>query len=166
VLPALRNRCEDIAPLVEVFIGQMPAELRPASITDEFWRELSRRDWPGNVRELRHAVDHAVVLARRGPLRPEHLPPVESQTATISGTTEQEVLSAVARWTKAELNQPGGPRCDLQRRLLELVESSLLREVLTATKQKRTSAAKLLGLDRTTLRTRLRQLFGEEGEGT
>lgn len=161
-LPPLQERRDDIRLLVEFFLGQLGEDLRPAGIGDDFWDEVNRRNWPGNVRELRHALDHAVVLARSGLLRSEHLPPAEDVRDTIDLTPEQQVIAAVARWVQAQLEPKDRELDDLHQRLLRLVESGLLREVMEATGQNRTAAAKLLGLDRTTLRARLRQLVEED----
>ncbi|MGE3173460.1 MAG: sigma 54-interacting transcriptional regulator [Planctomycetota bacterium] len=70
-LPPLRERRADIAPLVEAFLraraGKVPRLSRAAL------QQLERHDWPGNVRELQNAVERAIILAPRGPLRFEHL---------------------------------------------------------------------------------------------
>lgn len=158
-LPPLRERREDLRPLVEFFLGQHPESLRPSGISAGFWDEIQRRDWRGNVRELRNACDHAVVMARQGELRAEHLPPVEMSPANAE-SPEMLLIRAVADWTQRQL-QTDSPE-NLHQRLLQLVESSLFREVLDATHQNRTAAAQKLGLDRATLRSRLRQLFGDE----
>ncbi|MFN0051958.1 MAG: sigma-54-dependent transcriptional regulator [Planctomycetales bacterium] len=155
-IPPLRERRDDLTLLVEHFLHRLPGELQPASISQSFWDELHRREWPGNVRELRNAVDHAVVLARREALVAEHLPDTERLEGTASAP-EQQLDQAVARWMHAQLQGDSEPR-ELHSRLVRQVEATLLHEVLAATQNNQSAAAKLLGVDRATLRSRLRQL--------
>jgi two-component system nitrogen regulation response regulator GlnG len=104
VLPPLRSRGADVGLLIDHFLaraaaiggasipGAGPAGVEAAGgaaggaaivkpvttvapiLTDEARRRLESHPWPGNVRELRHAVAHAVLMARGGPVRVEHLP--------------------------------------------------------------------------------------------
>jgi two-component system nitrogen regulation response regulator NtrX len=64
-VPALRERREDIEPLVVYFLQQFAARdgLPTRGITDEALVRLSALDWPGNVRELRNTVERLVILA-------------------------------------------------------------------------------------------------------
>ena len=70
-LPALRDRSEDLPPLIEHFLAEAAAGLkRPATrLAPEAYRALLAHDWPGNVRELEHAIEHAVALASAGEIR-------------------------------------------------------------------------------------------------
>src|SRR5579864_3479235 len=70
-VPPLRDRRDDIPPLVEHFLGQSARRMnRPATrITQDALSQLTAYDWPGNVRELQNAVERAVILSRGGPLR-------------------------------------------------------------------------------------------------
>ncbi len=84
VLPALRERAGDLTLLVRHFLDRFTLEGRPTpSISTEAWAAISRHPFPGNVRELSHAIQHAVVLAGRQEITPEHLP--ASLTAPLSG---------------------------------------------------------------------------------
>lgn len=165
-MPALADRPEDIEPLVRHFIARVLDRQRPTgsvAITPEFLEAVRRRRWPGNVRELKHAVEYAAVVARGGGLRPEHLPlPVRApETAGRTGldAAAATVGAAVRDWSAAAQAAFGGlPEPDLHRRALEVLEGTLLREAVRHTGGNRTAAAKLLGLDRATLRTKLRQL--------
>jgi two-component system, NtrC family, response regulator HydG len=64
-LPPLRERREDIAQLVEHFIGKLAAKTNPAvtGIADEALGRLIAYRWPGNVRELENAIEQALVFA-------------------------------------------------------------------------------------------------------
>jgi two-component system nitrogen regulation response regulator GlnG len=164
-MPALADRCDDIEPLVRSFLARHAAATQAATVpavSPEFLAVVLGRDWPENVRDLRAAVEHAAVIARGAALRPEHLPPREV-TATGAGPLEtagHHVDAAIKDWAAAARAAFGRlPEPDLHNRAIRLVEATLLREALAHAGGNRTAAAKLLGLDRATLRTKLRQ-FG------
>jgi transcriptional regulator with GAF, ATPase, and Fis domain len=73
----LRDRSEDIAPLVEHFIDQFSEETRGRQITfsDTAFSILQSHPWPGNVRELINTIKFALVKRRGNRIKPEHLPP-------------------------------------------------------------------------------------------
>src|SRR5260370_896614 len=76
-LPPLRERPEDILPLLEHFLSQLgPVVIgRPAAgISREAREQFLAYGWPGNVRELRNAVERALILCEGGLINPEHLP--------------------------------------------------------------------------------------------
>ena len=154
VLPPLRDHLEDLPFLVEYFAGQHPQSTR-LMITAEFMATLQQRTWSGNVRELRNAVDHAVVLSRGGALAPEHLPPW-LPIPCVDKPAGEEPEAAIGVWVQRQLAQQDAENLsDLYRRFLSVAESALLSEVLASTQQNRSAAAKILGLDRATLRAKL-----------
>src|SRR6516225_2630090 len=75
-LPPLRDRKDDILPLVEYFIDRYNRKFRKSvdGITDETRRLLLKYDWPGNVRELKNAVERAMILEDGQTLSPKYLP--------------------------------------------------------------------------------------------
>src|SRR5208282_5820597 len=75
-LPALRERKEDIVPLVEFFLAYYNKKFRKAvqGLSEETRRLMLNYDWPGNVRELRNALERAMILAEGNQLRPDDLP--------------------------------------------------------------------------------------------
>jgi len=166
-VPPLAARPEDIEPLARHLLARycarQPQPAAQPAIATEFFRALRDRPWPGNVRELKHAIEYAAVIARGGTLRPEHLPappgvaaataatPLAAATAALTAATKE--WAAAARHEFGDLAEP-----DLHHRASTAVEAALLREVLAHTGGNRTAAAKLLGLDRATLRTKLRHL--------
>jgi DNA-binding NtrC family response regulator len=162
-IPALADRHDDVEPLTRCFLARHAATVQAAVVpivTREFLAALVARSWPDNVRGLRAAVEHAAVIARGAPLRPEHLPPMEPvegrEPLDAAGGHVEVALkewAAAARAAFARLPEP-----DLHNRAVRLVEATLLREALAHAGGNRTAAAKLLGLDRATLRTKLRQL--------
>jgi DNA-binding NtrC family response regulator len=157
-MPALAERRNDIPLLVDAFLrgrgGAMP------SVSQEFLHAVRARPWPGNVRELRHAVDYAAVMARGGRLEPEHLPPSSRQAedagaaGNAGGTSAEEaVAAAVQAWVMSHWRDDGDAK--LHEQLIRLVETRLLAEALAKTGGNRSAAARMLGLDRATLRTKL-----------
>lgn len=153
-LPPLRAHREDLRPLVEYFLNRVSSS-NMAAPTDEFWNAIEQRNWQGNIRELRNAIDHAVVLSRGGPLVPEHLP----AALTLHGSSAEsgaELGTAIASWVQQQLaDTEDSAEKDLYRRFLAVAESKLIDEILIHTQQNRSAAAKLLGLDRATLRTKI-----------
>jgi two-component system nitrogen regulation response regulator GlnG len=170
-VPPLAARPEDIEPLARHLlarhVARQPQPAAPPALAADFLAALRDRDWPGNVRELKHAVEYAAVVARGGTLRPEHLPapaaiasppaatPLAAATAALTAATKE--WAAAARHEFGDLAEP-----DLHHRASALLEAALLREVLAHAGGNRTAAAKLLGLDRATLRTKLRLLGVDE----
>ncbi len=77
LLPPLRERPEDIVPLVAAFLGKHGGRLgRPAmQLAPQALEALQRYAWPGNVRELENAIERALVLGRGDTIRLEDLPP-------------------------------------------------------------------------------------------
>jgi two-component system nitrogen regulation response regulator GlnG len=153
-LPALRERVEDIEPLAEHFLRRF--EPRALPLPAETLRHLKALPWPGNVRELRNALEHAAIVARGGPLRPEHFPPA---LAEAPGATPGEQLAAsVRRWLADRVRAGGGQApADLYAELLRTVEPALLEEVMRRLEGNRWVAAQWLGLNRATVRKKLTQ---------
>jgi DNA-binding NtrC family response regulator len=170
-MPALVERTSDIEPLARHFLAAFVARHggtpRGELLSPEFLDAVAKRQWPGNVRELKQAVEYAAVQARGGVLRPVHLParaadagptrsaPLDVATGAVAAAIK--AWSAAARLAFGDLPEP-----DLHRRAVDLLDATLLRETLAHCGGNRTAAAKLLGLDRATLRTRLRLLGLDE----
>ena len=163
VMPALCDRHDDIEPLARFFLARHAAATRAAVVpraTPEFLAALQGRSWPENVRSLRAAVEHAAVIARGVPLRQEHLPTEDAaEYHEPLHAAMRHVDVAVKDWAAAARAAFGRlPEPDLHNRTIRLIEATLLREALAHAGGNRTAAAKLLGLDRATLRTKFRQL--------
>jgi transcriptional regulator with GAF, ATPase, and Fis domain len=138
-LPPLRERPEDILLLTERFLEDLSRAVgRPAPGVSREARELLLAySWPGNVRELRNALERAVILSEGGLVQAEHLP------IAVARNGAARVASAAA----VEL-PPGGLD-------LDELEKTLVAQALERAKNNRSRAAKLLGLTRAQLYTRL-----------
>jgi two-component system nitrogen regulation response regulator GlnG len=159
-LPPLAARGDDIELLARHFLARHAAGRRMPMLSDELCAALRTRPWPGNVRELKHAVEYAAVVARGGTLRPEHLPAppgggVPVPDAAAGATADERVAAAVRAWAQARLADGTADEGRLHAALVQLVEATLAAEAVAATGGNRTAAAKLLGLDRATLRSKL-----------
>ena len=156
-MPSLAERVDDIPALAEAFAWRTEGG-HAAPVAAAFLEACTSRHWPGNVRQLKRAVEYAVVVSRGRQLRPEHLPAAAVSSAELT-ETGLSLDEAVRRWAATNLASLGDAADgQLHRQLTEQVERVLFAETLAATDGNRTAAARLLGLDRATLRTRLKSL--------
>ncbi|GIW92411.1 MAG: sigma-54-dependent Fis family transcriptional regulator [Pirellulaceae bacterium] len=164
-LPPLRQRLEDIPDLVQHFIARLCGDAvdHVPSVTQEALAELQRRPWFGNVRELRNVIEHAVVVARGGPVLPEHLPPPVPENLTRSSQTEfpdksPELIidELLFQWSQQAVRDPT-QYGRTYRELLRLVERPLLKAAWIYHERNCTAAARALGIHRVTLRRKLRE---------
>jgi DNA-binding NtrC family response regulator len=140
-LPPLRERLDDIEPLVQHFASALGEEMgrRIERIAPDALEALRRYRWPGNVRELRNVVERALVLGDGPELELDDLPP-ELVHAAPSGAV------AVA----SQITASG------QIRTLAELERDAIAAALAATAGNKARAAALLGIDRTTLYRKLK----------
>ncbi len=165
-LPPLRERTEDIALLVRHFLNEVQAEGLPAKrLDDAALARLAEYRWPGNVRELENLVRRLAALYSQEVIGIDVIEAELSDAPTVPGeptdSRENENLgSAVERHLrdyfsahKDRLPPPG-----LYDRVLREIERPLLTLCLAATKGNQIKASRLLGLNRNTLRKKLREL--------
>jgi two-component system nitrogen regulation response regulator GlnG len=159
-LPPLRERPDDVEDLANYFIALLSGNRAggPLRLASPTISELRRRGWQGNVRELRNAIEHALILARGRTIMPEHLPPSITATPSSQGTSlvDDQVSAAVRRWAERNLDDQSlaGRVYD---QLLEVIEPPLLVTALERHRGQYASAARTLGIHRTTLRKKLLQ---------
>jgi len=151
-LPPLRNRTTDIPILAEHFL-QRCDQNRGSYFLPETIEAMCNRPWPGNVRELRNAVEHAALVARNGPIGPEHLPTMPITKAPEAASSEQSMQQAVRKWTTEQMSN--NVQRDLHERFLSAAEPALLETILQQNGDNRAAAAELLGIHRATLRKKL-----------
>lgn len=151
-LPPLRDRQQDIVLLAEHFLRRF--EPRALPLQPEMVKHLSALPWLGNVRELRNALEHAAIVARGGPLLPEHLPALPSMAG--ANHTGDQLATAVRGWLAERLRVAGGqPPENLYQDLLHCIEPALLADVMQRVDGNRWVAAQWLGLNRATVRKKL-----------
>jgi transcriptional regulator with GAF, ATPase, and Fis domain len=144
-LPPLRERPDDILELAETFLADIGESVgRPArGLGRDAQDQLLAYHWPGNVRELRNAIERAVILADGGWVRAEHLPGrLPAATAAAAGAT------APLAGGDAEALPAGGVD-------LHAIERSLVVKALAQARHNKTRAARLLGLTRAQLYSRI-----------
>ncbi|MGH7564370.1 MAG: sigma-54-dependent transcriptional regulator [Gemmatimonadota bacterium] len=130
-IPPLRERTEDIRPLVKHFIESIAKEIgKPIDgITDRALDLLHNYDWPGNIRELENVLERAIVLSDGPVLEPESFP-LDERT--------------IPRWTDASsVGPPVGVPLDAA---LERLERSMLERALEQAGGVKTKTAELLGI--------------------
>ncbi len=164
-LPPLRHRTEDIATLVHHFLAAAAAEGLPVKSLDAAaMTRLTQYQWPGNVRELENLVRRLAALYSQEVIS---LDVVESELAEVeppapdSDDRRNEGLSgAVERQLKEYFaaHKDGLPAAGLYDRVLHEVERPLITLSLAATGGNQIKAAALLGLNRNTLRKKIREL--------
>ncbi len=163
-LPPLRQRPGDVPLLAEFFLDQLAAKNRcPRPIlTPEIAAQLESRPWYGNVRELRNALEHAVLIARGGPLHRDHFPPPTPASHDTNATRETMLAAMVAAWAEQQI--AARPEATgLYEQLMNLIEPPLFRAVLARNRGQFLAAAKQLGLHRVTLKRKMAG-YGEGDE--
>ncbi|MCC6124080.1 MAG: sigma-54-dependent Fis family transcriptional regulator [Pirellulales bacterium] len=162
-IPPLRRRAEDIPELADHFLDSLSAKngLPRPCIPAATMAELSRRAWPGNVRELRNALEHALILARGGPIAPEHLPAPMHPAHDASASAEESLAALVRRWAESQLLDPVEEK-NLYARFLNIVEPPLFEKTLERYHGQYLPAARRLGIHRTTLKKKINEFSQDE----
>jgi len=141
-MPPLRERRDDIRPLAEYFLGEFCARnnFRSRRFSDAAFEALDDYSWPGNIRELRNTVERMAILTRGEVLEAESVP-VEIRIARSAGTRGN---------------------------LREAKESAEREHILRALEESKwnvSSAARVLGMERTNLHKRIKALGLTRGHG-
>lgn len=164
-LPPLRERADDIGDLVRHFLRQVAREgLGQKSIETAAIERLKAHPWPGNVRELENFVRRIGALYTQDTLTvqiiEQELAEVLPKRPTSTDAEPKEFSELVERYLAQyfagfgkELPPPG-----LYDRVIRQVEYPLLSAALAATRGNQIRAAELLGLNRNTLRSRIKAL--------
>ena len=169
-LPPQRERTEDVPDLVRDFLGQAEASGLPAKrLSREALVTLRDYDWPGNVRELENLIQRLVVLYPEEVIEKTIVEMEIWPTAIVgegsgvlgNGSISGDNISAsmelhLARYFQAHGNNL--PPDGLYDRVLREVERPLIQLCLAATRGNQIKAAQLLGLNRNTLRKKIREL--------
>jgi DNA-binding NtrC family response regulator len=131
-VPPLRERIEDIPAIAQHYLKKLSADRNRsvAALSEQAVRFLKRREWPGNVRELIHAIEYAIVTCERRTIGPEDLP----LEATGARRTAATAGGSLAR-----------------------LEQSEILSTLDQFRGNKTRAAEYLGINRKTLREKLRK---------
>jgi two-component system, NtrC family, response regulator AtoC len=118
-IPALRERPEDIDPLLDWYLAHLPQELgkKPVRLSAAARERLRGYDWPGNVRELRNCLERAIILSDDGVIDEKHLrlgpEPVFLESVreeTLADARERAALAAEKIWIVRALEKHRGDR--------------------------------------------------------
>jgi two-component system, NtrC family, response regulator AtoC len=160
-IPPLRERSEDILPLVDFFISLYNRKFKKAvrGISPETRRLLLSHNWPGNVRELKNSIERAMILEEESVLRPIYMPFAVGEAAR-SGLTAFEHSSASGDGGGKPL--PNGrvlPRLYIPEEgtSLEEVERAMVELAMRQANNNQTHAARLLDISRDALRYKLKK---------
>jgi two-component system, NtrC family, nitrogen regulation response regulator GlnG len=161
-LAPLRERTDDIAPLVDYFLEKSCSEMDipDKRCSPEALRHLCAYSWPGNVRELENTIKRAVILSsdplltladfagitsRKGSER------AQNEELSLEGIVDMKLRGCLANMDKMESG-------DVYAMVLEQVERPLIRFVLEKTRGNQVKAADILGINRNTLRKKIQDL--------
>jgi two-component system nitrogen regulation response regulator GlnG len=164
-LPPVRERTEDIPALARHFLAQCAKEGLPTKLLDPAaYERLKSYRWPGNVRELENMIQRIVALYSQEVIGVDVIdaelgdstPPPEPEAAPL----DDSLGTAAERHLKAyfSAHRDGLPAAGLYDRVLREVERPLITLCLAATRGNQIKAAHLLGLNRNTLRKKIREL--------
>jgi two-component system, NtrC family, response regulator AtoC len=158
-IPPIRDRKEDILPLVDFFIERYNRRFKKSirGITDDTRRLLLNHNWPGNVRELKNTIERGMILEDEPFLRPVYLP---FSVGESGGRTVFERTSP----SDGGQTLPNGrtlPRLYIPEggTSLEEVEHAMVELAMRQANNNQTHAAKLLDISRDALRYKLKK-FG------
>jgi DNA-binding NtrC family response regulator len=155
-MPPLRDHASDIPAIAAKMIEDMNQRHSCAitGIAPELLSRLLKYDWPGNARELRNTIERATILAGKGQISVEHLPPHfgEPGYATrLASTPAPEVLAAApARDDEHTVSVQVGTTVDE-------AERQLILKTLLSTHNNKTRAAEILGITTKTLQNKLKE---------
>lgn len=164
-IPPLRERLEDVGDLVRHFLRLSAREgLGQRSIETAAIERLKAHPWPGNIRELENFVRRLVALYSQDTLTAELVDQELTEAITESAGTEADTPHDLPQIIEAYLNTyfaefgDALPPAGLYERVIRQVEHPLLTAALAATRGNQIRAAELLGVNRNTLRSRIKLL--------
>ncbi|MBU2417170.1 MAG: sigma 54-interacting transcriptional regulator, partial [Alphaproteobacteria bacterium] len=167
--PALRDRREDIPPLVDHFIGRFNVEegKRVAGCAPETLALLSAFDWPGNVRQLENAIYRAIVLSDSPFLQPHDFPAISGVAAPFlpaEGGPGELAADGLAAMLGAGVELPPLPDTPIRilderghLRTLEEIERDLIQHAIEVYAGHMSEIARRLGIGRSTLYRKVRE---------
>ena len=155
-LPPLRMRGDDLVLLVQHYVRRFSRELgkEVKSVAPEALAALRRYSWPGNIRELQSVLKQALLQAAGTVLLPDFLPPLpaaDETRANDSHSPEGTLEEFIERQIEAGAE-------NLHEESVRRLERLLLTRVLQHTHGNQVQAAKMLGITRGSLRTKIRDL--------
>ncbi|NJS13685.1 MAG: sigma 54-interacting transcriptional regulator [Sphingopyxis sp.] len=160
-LPPLRERRSDIAALVDHFVREGSASGLPSRrFTLDAIEQLEHHGWPGNVRELANVVQRLTLLARDATVTGIDVGQILGRWTDASSddlSLDTQLAELVAQWTRAKLGA-ASPAEALQAELHAITDGAVITAVLHHCRGNQLAAARILGINRNTLRKRISDL--------
>ncbi|HZO83395.1 MAG TPA: sigma-54 dependent transcriptional regulator [Candidatus Binataceae bacterium] len=163
-LPPLRERREDIPELTNYFVDKAAREMgaRATAVSSAARARLSAYEWPGNVRELENTVLRAALLAPGNTIRAEDIVFARAGAAGAAiapgaAADDGSFAELIARRVAHYLDRGGGPSDPrgLYQKLVGEIERPLIEQAMRRAQGNQVRAARILGLNRNTLRKKL-----------
>lgn len=153
-MPPLRERLEDVPLLANHFINRYSKSLARGTVylSPDVERILSGYHWQGNIRELENVIKRAVMLALSGPILPEHLPAHLQEEDDSSSQWDDRLNQLILDFLKNNYEEKEGILYDT---LIQKVEKHLFEIILGNHSGKQVAAAKVLGINRNTLKRKI-----------
>ena len=154
-LPPLRERRDDIPLLTDFFLFRYAAELGMDNpgIAQEAIAPLNGHPWPGNVRELANTIQKALIFSRGAPIRAEDVLQALSHKKPSGDSDPQAVEDVIRHWMRRLMTSDTGAQH--YEKIMDYFAGLLIGEALNLTDGNRSRAAKLLGLSRPTLHSKI-----------
>ncbi len=154
-LPPLRERGEDLDRLVGYYVRRFSREFdKPVQVAPQTVELLRRYPWPGNVRELQSVLKQALLQMRGQVLLPEALP----EHLRAPGSVPAPGSPAGFDWDSYVAGRLAAGTEELYAEALELMERELLVRVLRHTQGNQVKAARILGITRGSVRSKIKAL--------
>lgn len=174
-LPPLRDRKEDIPPMVEHFlrVGAKELGVEPKRLTPEAMQALLTFDFPGNVRQLENFCRWLLVMAPSTEVRPEDLPEEVQAAQAVVSTHSAEGKPTESAFSHSALPEQGSwgdllarevqqrllrGENDIWDRVMDTFERAVIGEALKFTDGRRVEAATRLGIGRNTLTRKVKEM--------
>ena len=154
-LPPLRERAQDITLLAEYFLARFAKEMDMGNpgTTAEAKLLLQNYQWPGNVRELANAMQKALIFSRGYPIDPEDVSRAIGGESLAKEAGDQQADEIVRQWVRQTL--AAGEAKDVFEACMDHFASLIISEALDLTGGNRSRAAKILGISRPTLLSKI-----------
>ncbi len=161
-LPPLRDRGDDLVLLVDHFVARFSQELKitPPAVAPETIEALREYSWPGNVRELQSVLKQSLLKMRGSLLLPEFLPSHLTHGPGGNGTSVPQATPDASsfQWDTFVNARIADNTDNLYAECLELMEREVIVRVLRHTQGNQLQAARILGITRGSLRSKVRAL--------
>ncbi len=154
-MPPLRERSGDISLLADYFLARHTAEsgAENPGVTKAAKTMLDIYSWPGNVRELSNTIQKALIFNRGAPITPEDMSAAISERGKAPAAEEKNLEQMLHDYVRRELTS--GPSENMFDAAMDHYAAILITEALNITGGNRSQAAKLLGLSRPTLHSKI-----------